>query len=276
MRKEAVRFLHIPKTAGSTFTDILKRQFINRKYFEFTGNLDKDINNFNKLSPAQKADIALFIGHAPLTTKIPEADNALLFTFLREPVSRVKSFCQHVAEGKSPYLLELFPPQKFDLDYFLASGNTELANLQTKMLAGQYANDVCQDLNSLSKRELMNLALKNLFEKIDAYGITEFFDESIIWFAHKYNWRIPFYFRRNTRSPRKKIIFDKRHIKKIIELNQIDIEVYKIARSEFVNKINSNQFPRKYLSFFKCTNPIVGHILRNIHIAIKITKKLLG
>ena len=274
MKKETVRFLHIPKTAGSTFTDILKRQFINRKYFEFTGNLDKDINNFNKLSPAQKADIALFIGHAPLTTKIPEADNALLFTFLREPVSRVKSFCQHVAEGKSPYLLKSFPPHKFDLDIFLSSQNTELSNFQTKILAGYYKNYDFREHTLIPNEKMLNLALTNLFEKIDSYGITEFFDESIIWFAYNYKWRIPFYFRRNKKSPKKIINFHERHLKKIITLNQVDIALYKIAKREFQKKINSFAFPRKYLIFFKTLNLLLGSMLKYSHYTLRaITKK---
>ena len=126
-----VRFFHIPKTGGSTFADILKRQYIFYDWFRFSGDIQSDLKRYLK----HNGHVRLFIGHAPLKTGIQIADYATMFTLLRDPVSRVKSFCQHVYEGKSKYLIDRFPPYSFDLDEFLDSGNHELSNLQAKLLS---------------------------------------------------------------------------------------------------------------------------------------------
>ena len=60
----------------------------------------------------------IVLGHAPITTCIKEADSATIITFLRDPVERVKSFCQHVYEGKSLHLKDSFPPELFNLMHF--------------------------------------------------------------------------------------------------------------------------------------------------------------
>jgi hypothetical protein len=81
-----LRFLHIPKTAGSTFTGCLAYQYFGKRHFSFTGHYQADINRFMSLSTSKKQKIALFTGHAPILTGIDIADNAKTITFLREPV----------------------------------------------------------------------------------------------------------------------------------------------------------------------------------------------
>lgn len=152
---QPLRFLHIPKTAGTTLLSILRRQYFGKKSFAFTGDITSDTKRFEALSEHDKENVMLFTGHAPIVTGIEKADNATTVTFLRDPISRVKSFCQHVAEGKSPYLIDDFSSETFSLDNFLESGNEELSNLQTKMLIcdGSYTLP-----DKMSDREIINLA----------------------------------------------------------------------------------------------------------------------
>jgi Sulfotransferase family len=257
---ERFRFLHIPKTAGSTFTSILYRQRFGKKRFVFTGDLPMDSKRFESMSAKDKEATLLFTGHAALLTGITEADTATTITFLRNPVDRVKSFCQHVFEGKSPYLKMTFSPKNFDLDEFLRSGNEELSNLQTKMLIRDPKFPSLPSLVGMSVSEAKNKALDSLFNWITLFGLAEYFDESLILFSSALNWKIPVYAPQNQMSRTKRIEFNQRHLNKILELNEIDIEVYKVAKDRFVKLLNDPEFDWEKLKRLQKFNRLVSNL----------------
>ena len=248
---QRLRFLHIPKTAGSTFSSMLRRQYLGKGHFVFSGFDDLDRERFAALPEAKKNRVVLFTGHAPLVTGVREADEATIITFLRDPVSRVKSFCQHVAEGKSPHLKEAFPPESFSLDAFLDSGNGELSNLQTKMLinGAQAASSVLID--KMSPAEARDLALENLFSRVHRFGLQEHFDESLMIFARALDWSTPLYAALNKKSTARMIDFEDRHLERIAELNALDIEVYEKAREYFRATLLPQVDPEKLERFRK-------------------------
>jgi hypothetical protein len=244
----AIRFLHIPKTAGSTLSSILQRQYLGKKMFSLSGNPNIDEHNFSLRSEHYKANTRLFLGHSQIESGIERADTGIIITILRDPVERVKSFCQHAAEGKSEYLRDRFPPESFKLDDFLACGDISLSNLQTRFLIGH------AKFETLNKNEAIEQALENLFNKISYYGIQEHFDESLIIFSKALNWRLPVYIRKNTKNLNKSISFEQRHIKTIIELNEIDLAVYRKAKDHFIKIINSKLFDKEKLAKLQISN----------------------
>lgn len=244
----AIRFLHIPKTAGSTLSSILQRQYLGNKMFSLSGDPNVDIQNFNLRSDQYKANTKLFLGHSQIISGIERADTGVIITILRDPVERVKSFCQHAAEGKSEYLREKFPPESFNLDEFLASEDISLSNLQSRFLLGH------STFESLSKSDAIAQAIDNLFSKITLFGLQEYFDESLISFSTELNWRLPVYLIKNTKNPEKLINFESRHLKKINELNEIDLAVYNQAKAHFIKKINSEAFDKEKLAKLQMCN----------------------
>ena len=255
---EALRFLHIPKTAGTTFTEILKRQYLGAQSFSLTGDTVSVIKRFETLSSYDREQVKLFTGHAPIITGVDRADNATTITFLRNPINRVKSFCQHVSEGKSPHLIDNFPPETFSLDAFLASEDEELSNLQTKMLINQGSYASALAINNMSPSEAKGVALDNLFNKISHFGLQEYFDESLIIFSSAFNWRMPLYISKNIKSTNKLIQFEPHHLKRIAELNAIDMEVYEHAEEQFLRVINSTEFDKAKLQRFRFINMAVS------------------
>lgn len=271
---EKLRFLHIPKTAGSTFSRILRNQYRRKRRFVFSGDNVSDIKNFRELSKDEQKSIALFTGHAPILTGLPEADEILIITMLRDPVSRVKSFCQHVSEGKSPHLLKSFPPESFSLDEFLYSDNDEISNLQARMLIDHERHRAEPLLRTDDPEDMKEQALQNLFHKISCYGIQEYFDESLILFASSLGWSMPFYEYRNRKDMKRLLKFEDRHIKRIMELNSIDIDVYNAARSRFVKAINSKSYDKNRLVRFKLMQKIVSPILHSYGLVGRTTVRL--
>ncbi len=243
-----LRFLHIPKTAGTTFTAILRDQYFWGNIFSFTGNPEPDKKRYESLSEFEKDNIVLFTGHAPIVSGIKAADDATMITFIRDPLSRVKSFCQHVYEGKSRHLISAYPSDSFSLDDFLESGDMELSNLQTRMLA--YDGRSPWSIEDMSTSQARDVALDNLFNRIYLFGLQELFDESLIIFSSYLNWKLSVYSPANKKNPDKLLQFEKRHIERILELNSIDIEVYRLAKVRFMNMLSSEAFDEAKLKNF--------------------------
>lgn len=215
-----IRFLHIPKTAGTTFNNILFRAYPTHDRCRL-GN-DVQANESCILHAASKP--LLFLGHSPAITGIDAVDTAPTIIFLRDPVARVKSFCQHVYEGKSPHLLGDFPPESFDLDRFLDSGNTELSDLQTCMLIGG---------GERPPDDAASQALQYLLQENHIFGLQEFFDESLLLMQRRFGWKDPVYVSRNQKSVSKRLAFTDAQLEKIAQLNRQDIKLYAAALQHF-------------------------------------------
>jgi hypothetical protein len=229
-----IRFLHLPKTAGTSFSECLARIYPGER-FNFTGNLQQDRERYFSLAPEVRERIGLVAGHSPRITGISEVDGLPTVTFLRDPIERVRSFCQHVSEGKSPSLLEPFPPTDFDLDKFLESGDSQLSNLQTKMLLG----DQGYELPSEDRTTLVNKAVRVLREGFAGVGIVEQFDASLVLFHYKLRWEEwPIYHKLNVRDSSRSLEFSHHQISKIRELNVLDLEVYEHAVELFQEELS--------------------------------------
>ena len=230
-----IRFLHIPKTAGTTFGDCLN-QFYKGRHFIFSGDLQKDKSRYRKISKSKQAQISMFGGHAPRITGIPEVDALPVITFFRDPVERVKSYCQHVSEGKSRYLLKDYPPSKFNLDAFLNSGINELSNIHVKLILGNQK----QQLPDADKKTIIETAITVLKNDIACFGFTEQFDKSLVLLHYKLGWeKWPVYKKLNVKNRQKLISFSDDNIKRICELNEIDIAVYNKALNLFNDQFSS-------------------------------------
>jgi hypothetical protein len=238
-RWNRIRFLHIPKTAGTTFRSVLDRQYRSNEIFAFTGDVPADVGRFNALPEEERRAFRLFIGHGPIVSGISEADDAEIITLLRDPISRVKSFCNHVAQGKSAYLLDEFPPDRFDLDRFLESGNTELSNLQTKMLINRADSGSWDRIEPHHLTTAGDMALGALFNRLSLYGIQERFDESLVLFSSRFGWKTPLYRPLNEGRSGRGLVFEERHLARIAELNAIDIAVYRRASEQFSDILKS-------------------------------------
>jgi hypothetical protein len=233
-----LRFLHIPKTAGSSFDECLYAQYLPdyllRRSFTLTGNIERDAQRYSELSPSKRKRIKLYVGHGPRTTGLPEIDSAPTITLLREPVARVISLCQHVGEGKSPRWQTESDPQRMDLDAFLARGSARISNLQTRILLGRQS----YQLPPGDERELANQAFEVLANDLEGFGLTEQFDQSLLLFREQLGWRnTPRYRHRNTGNKGNPVPLQDRHIERIRELNRIDTRLYELAADLFGQRI---------------------------------------
>jgi hypothetical protein len=196
------------------------------------------LDEYRTLSTEERGHIRLFLGHAPLHTGEPDIDQADTITLLRNPVPRVMSFCQHVSEGKSRGLREMFPPESFSLDTFLLSNRPEFDNTQTRNLLGleQY-----MAVRTRNPDTVANMAFEVLRKELTAFGLTEYFDESLMLFAKTLNWPCPLpecksY---NRHDKENMLTFTDQHYRRILEMNRIDMALYRQALKLFKERMES-------------------------------------
>jgi hypothetical protein len=232
-----IRFLHIPKTAGTTFDECLFRQYLGpyllRRQFVFSGNFAADQQRLGAMSGAALERIAICTGHAPLQTGCAQIDSLPTVTLLRHPVERVMSLCRHISEGKSPQIYSPAEHGAFDLDTLLGSGRIQLNNFQSRMVLGErgYALPPGSDL-ALAAR-----AMALLTSRCSCFGLTGELDRSLLLFQRVLGWRTwPLYRSRNTSNPQVPLRFEARHIARIEELNQLDLAFYELAREAFFKR----------------------------------------
>ena len=207
-------FLHIPKTAGSTFQFILENSFgvsachtDHNKKPRFTQD---DFDFARMVFPGMKS----LAGHNlvdPLSLTVPDPFH---ITFLREPVARVFSNYQDtVLIGGNT--------ASFEADL---RRNEHLENFQVKVIAGG------RDLDRA----------KRYLEQCRFVGLTEKFDLSLSVLGKLCPYRLnPNYKRRRTAPAndiKKSLENDPRIVDMAREHNRLDLELYDFARTEIFPK----------------------------------------
>ena len=207
-------FLHIPKTAGSTFQFILENTFglsaCHTNHTKQSFFRQDDFEFARKFFPRLKS----LAGHNlrdPLALDLPGAFHV---TFLREPVARVFSQFQDMA---------LTGGKTWTFEEFMRQSDTA-ENLHVRLMAGE---------PNLDKA-------KKYLERCDFVGLTEKFNLSL----HVLNQLSPYplnlnYKRRRTATTnavRQPVENDPRMIELVRERNQLDLALYDFAVREIFPK----------------------------------------
>ena len=197
-------------------------------------------------------------------TGLKEPDAAEIFTILREPVSRVKSFIQHVAAGKSQYLKEYVESGVFSVDHFLYSGNGELDNLQTKMLINSDHSGSNLRISELGEEAAVELAISRLINDALAFGIQEDFDASWVAIWNALGRKPPIYASLNQKKTAERLEFTERQLEKIRDLNRLDLKVYAAAKEEFQRRCMTGAISDSDVTVFKRRQHLYGRVFSYI------------
>jgi hypothetical protein len=208
-------FLHVPKTAGSTFQFVLENSlgiyhchtFHNRKPFFDQG----DYAFARKVFPWMRS---LGGGNIidPLALRVPDP---FYMTLLREPVARVFSHYQHMARrGTKP------PPFEESL-----RSKGVLENLHVKLMSGGRNLD----------------RAKMFLEKCGFVGLTEKFDLSLEILGKLSPCNLNLGYRRKQIAPdntiKKSLESDSRIVDMTRESNRLDLELYSFAVQEIFPRL---------------------------------------
>ncbi|WPP52633.1 sulfotransferase family 2 domain-containing protein [Catalinimonas niigatensis] len=252
MKKKTV-FLHIPKTAGSTFNHIIQKQFKERSfrlspdpqnYTEETTKcyLENSLDSFNKLNKDSLKKIEMFYGHILFGLHKKIDCQIKYITFVRNPFNRVISNFDWIRRLPSNRVKYRDISLK---DYLTQDMDLAVSNLQTRMISGA-------NLNSTVEAKHLDLAIDNLEKYFSEIFITERFDDSLTVLNKSYGWQSIYNEKKNvTENPTDQI--DSDIIKIINEKNGLDIKLYEYCTKNFDERFKklSQSNLKKILQFFK-------------------------
>ena len=245
-------FLHVPKTAGSTFHQILNARYRASKTHNVFGSRysEESIAEFMRDGSTKYTGVELLKGHMPFGLhSYASHSKSRYITILRNPIERVISQYYYIKKNVNNPLYDAVEGGGMSITDFVESGvAVGMNNGQCRFLNGdldEYAFNECDE-------QLLNQVKDNIEKHFVWVGLTERFDESVLLLADLMKWKkLPFYFRENVSKTRKpaRAISDQ-DIKAIQHYNKYDLELYEYAGKRLDAQIaNSPEFSRRLSAF---------------------------
>ena len=265
---EALIFLHIMKTAGTSLFKVLQQQYSKDLTFHYVPTKEgKRLEDFEQWPQDRRDRLRFFHGHECYGVHEHLNPPSRYMTMLRKPVNRVVSlyyFIHHNPNRDIPVEARC-PTLRSYLDAQLLCIN----NGQTRAIAGEAASDFAF---GECTSELLDIAKQNLAQFL-MVGTTERFDESLLVLKHVLGLDNILYSRtnENLRKPKMEEM-DPADIETIKTLNQLDEELYAYANQLLDEKIRQigDAFAIEY-RFFRHVN----RQFSDVELALKDTKKKL-
>jgi len=225
-------FIHIPKTAGTSFRLEMIKYHGENKVFPNTQDLinNKEFYHTEEelitVLPNERNSIEIISGHYGFNIKQKYFINSKTIVFLRDPIQRAISNLKHLQRFST-----LFKDKKLlEIAKHGNICNPEIYNRQTAML---------WDGNNINDKFNLEKAKNNL-KNIEFIGITENYKKSIALANKTFNWKLKQKFFANKSKRILNLQVNTKLIDFLTTHNQIDIELHKIA-IELFNKDCNNK-----------------------------------
>jgi len=230
---EAIIFLHVPKTAGTTLNRLIEWEYdlfemysVDPVFFKWSAA------HLRKLSKERLRRIRVFKGHMlfGLHEAIPQP--ATYITVLRDPIERVLSAFYFMRSYKLHPLYWKFKRENWTLEDFVR--RSPRTNVQCKIIAGAVYEDPCTP-------EIFEQAKHNLRQHFSVVGLSERFEESLALMKLRFGWKLKSYTSFNVTRPRpKKRDLAQSTLELITEKNSFDIMFYDYCAKLFQEAVDQN------------------------------------
>ena len=231
--EEAVIFLHVPKTAGTTLNRLIEWEYplfeiysVDPVFFRWSAS------HLWQLPARRLKRTRMFKGHMLFGLHKILPQRATYITVLREPVDRVisafyfmRSYMLHPAYWQ-------FRRENWTLEDFVRRLPRE--NVQSRILAGGEFNSPCTE-------EIFEQAKENLLRHFSVVGLSERFEESLALMKLRFGWKLQRYSSFNvTRARPKKRDLPQTTLDLIVEKNSFDVALYECAAKLFEDAVKKN------------------------------------
>ena len=232
MQREALIFLHIPKTAGTTLNRIIEWQYSPFAIFTMDPyRIRATAERFKRLPEARRRRLQVVRGHLFYGIHEFLPQGATYITMLRDPVARVLSAYYFVLRRPLNPLHRKLKRERLGVEDCLRLF-PDRQNLQCRFIAG------VEDA-AISNERLLDLAKENLAKSFSVVGICERFEESLILFSKTFGWEVPFYKNQKVAKSRPKV--EPKLVDLIREHNRLDVELYEFGKKMFEQTLRKRE-----------------------------------
>jgi len=231
MDREALIFLHIPKTAGTTLNRIIEWQYSPFAIFTMDPHrIRATAERFKRLSEERRRRFQVVRGHLFYGIHEFLPQGATYITLLRDPVARLLSSYYFVLRRPLNPLHRKLKTEKLSIEDCLRLF-PERNNTQCRFIAG--ITD-----SGISDERLLETAKENL-NSFSVVGLCERFEESLVLIAERFGWNIPYYENHKVAKSRPKI--EPRLAELIREHNRLDVELYELGKKLFEEALHQKE-----------------------------------
>lgn len=254
--REALIFLHIPKTAGTTLNRIIERHY--NPFSIFTINpyrIKASTERLKRLPEARRRRLRVVRGHFAYGIHECLPQGGSYVTLLRDPVARVLSAYHFILRRPLNPLHRKLKTERLSVEDCVRLF-PQFQNLQCRFIAGL-------ENPAINGERLLDIAKDNLTNSFSVVGICERFEESLILIAKAFGWEVSCY--QNQRVARSRPIVEPKLTGLIREQNQLDDELYKFGTELFGKALRQNENAvREGLAILQ-TLPRSGIVKRSSH-----------
>lgn len=225
-------FVHIPKTAGTSFRMMLSKLYEDKEMYPNKKILKERNGQYPMLHNIEPTDLnekKIFYGHYPFILGNLIERPKKYITFLREPISRTISNIYHYYHY-DPIL------RGQDLETIFDK-RIPLFNNQVRFLADTILSERLQFFDSPKFPPVALKTAKENLMKCDFIGLTERFDESIELLKKVFNFNFEAIEIHNKGVKKGNPPISPQLREKIITANQLDLELYEFAKTLFEEKM---------------------------------------
>ena len=232
MDREALIFLHIPKTAGTTLNRIIEWQYSPFAIFTMDPyRIRATPERLKRLPEGRRRRLRVVRGHLFYGIHEFLPQGATYITMLREPVARVLSAYYFILRRPLHPLHRKLKRERLGVEDCLRLF-PHRHNLQCRLIAG------VKDTATGDER-LLDIAKENLTKSFSVVGICERFEESLILMAKTFGWEVPFY--ENQKVSKRRSMVEPKLADLIREYNRLDDELYEFGKKLFEQNLRKKE-----------------------------------
>ena len=232
MDREALIFLHIPKTAGTTLNRIIEWQYSPFAIFTMDPyRIRATPERLKRLPEGRRRRLRVVRGHMLYGVHECLPQGASYFTILRDPVARALSTYYFILRRPLNPLHRKVKRERLGVEDCLRLF-PQRHNLQCRLIAGVKNTAIADE-------RLLDMAKENLINSFSVVGISERFEESLILMATTFDWEIPFY--KNCKVSKARPQIGPGTVEMIRDHNRLDVELYEFGKRLFEESLQKKE-----------------------------------